>query len=353
LWFTQTIKKDYGVTDVFADAWSAPAFMKTNGSVDNGGAVCGGPGATCASGDWRQAYASYLTQYAQDYAAAGDPLSYVGPENEANVPAPYDGMVMSPAQTADFLDFLGPTMARSGLPTRTECCATEGWNYAQQYAAAIEADPVADRYTSVFTSHGYTEAPASPVAGWAKPVWETEWAHFGAAFDPAWDDGTVSSGFSWAQNIYTALTTANVSAFLYWEGIDPNNGNGGLVYLDNGTPVASGRLWAFANFSRFVRPGAIRVGASTADGALDVTAFRNINGSVAIVVLNTATTAQTASFTLRGTGATGSAATPFLTDATHDTAQQPQVRAGNGSFTAAIPARALVTYYIPAADHAR
>lgn len=348
LWFTQTIKRRYGVTDVFADAWSAPAFMKTNDSVANGGTLCGVPGATCASGDWRQAYANYLTQYAKDYAAAGVPLRFVGPENEANIAPDYDSMVMSPDQTADFLDYLGPTMAKSGLPTKVECCAAEGWNYAQQYAAAIEADPMAYRYTSTFTSHGYTQAPTSPVAGWTKPVWQTEWAEFGASWDPAWDDGTGSSGFTWAQNIYTALTAANVSAFLFWEGIDPNNGNGGLVFLDNGTPLASGRLWAFANFSRFVRPGAIRIGTSTANGDLDVTAFRNTNGSVAIVVLNTATTAQTASFGLRGISATG-VATPYLTDATHDTARQLPIRVHNGLFTATVPARGLVTYYLPAA----
>jgi O-glycosyl hydrolase len=32
LWFAQQIKADYGVSNVFADAWSAPAFMKTNGA---------------------------------------------------------------------------------------------------------------------------------------------------------------------------------------------------------------------------------------------------------------------------------------------------------------------------------
>ena len=27
------IKQDFGVTNVFADAWSAPGFMKTNGAT--------------------------------------------------------------------------------------------------------------------------------------------------------------------------------------------------------------------------------------------------------------------------------------------------------------------------------
>ena len=83
MWFAQQIKADFGVTNVFADAWSAPGFMKTNDSPIDGGTLCGAPGATaCSSGDWRQAYANYLVQYAEDYAAAGVPLSYIGPFNE-------------------------------------------------------------------------------------------------------------------------------------------------------------------------------------------------------------------------------------------------------------------------------
>ena len=153
--------------------------MKTNDSAIHGGTVCGVPGASCKSGDWRQAYANYLVQYAKDYAAAGVPLTYVGPENETTIAPPQDSMIMSPAQTANFMAILGATLARSGLSTRAECCASIGWNYAQQYAAAIETDKAANTATALFTSHGYFVAPDSPLRGWSKPVWETEWAPFG------------------------------------------------------------------------------------------------------------------------------------------------------------------------------
>ncbi len=255
LWFAQQIKADYGVTNVFADAWSAPPFMKTNDSADNGGAVCGLSGATCSSGDWRQAYANYLVQYAKDYAAAGDPLTYIGPENEANLSTSYDSMQLSPAQTASFLDVLGPTLASSGLSTKMECCATEGWDYAQQYASAIEADPTASADTAVFTSHGYTQAPASALTGWTRPAWQTEWSTF-ETWDPAWDDGTGASGLTWAQHIYTGLTAASLSAFLYWWGSttpSENGDNEGLIQINGSTVAPSGRLWAFANYSP-VRP---------------------------------------------------------------------------------------------------
>jgi len=350
LWLAQTIRKEYGVRDVFADAWTAPAYMKTNDATSNGGTLCGVPGATCASGDWQQAYANFLVQYARDYAQAGVPLSYIGFENEANLAPGYDGMVMSPTQTADFAPVIGAALARSGLPTKLECCATEGWDYAQQYAAAIEADPAAERYVSVFTSHGYTEWPTFPVTGWSKPVWETEWSTF-ESFDPAWDDGTDASGLFWAEHIFTGLTAANLNAFLYWWGSSEptfNGDNESLIQISGTTVIPSGRLWAFANFSRFVRPGAVRIGATTADTGLDLTAFRNRDGSVAIVVLNTGTTPDTVAFGLQNLGLQDGAAVvrPYLTDSTSDTAAQDPIFTRSGDFTSTLPARSLVTFVV-------
>jgi len=346
LWLARQIKADYGVSDVFADAWSAPAFMKTNDSAIDGGTLCGVPGASCQSGDWRQAYADYLVQYAKDYAAAGIPLSYVGPENETTIAPPQDGMIMSPAQTDSLMGILGATLARSGLPTRAECCASIGWNYAQQFSAGLEADPAADTATALFTSHGYFVPPGSPLPGWRKPVWETEWAPFGSApWDPAWDDGSASSGFTWAQNIYTGLTAANLSGFLYLWGASTTGQTGpntGLVEVKGDSVASSGRLWAFANYSRFIRPDAVRVGATTTGRGLEVTAFRNRDGSIAVVVLNTAGRRQTAAFSLAGIG--DAQVTPYLTDGAHQLAAQSPIRMRAGAFTAALPPRSLVTY---------
>jgi O-glycosyl hydrolase len=349
LWFAQQIKADYGVTNVFADAWSAPAFMKTNDSPDNGGAVCGVPSATCSSGDWRQAYANYLVQYAKDYTAAGDPLTYVGPENEANLSTSYDSMQMSPSQTANLLDVLGPTLASSGLSTQMECCATEGWDYAQQYASAIESDPTALADTAAFTSHGYTEAPATPLSGWSKPAWETEWSTF-ETWDPAWDDGTGASGLTWAQHIYQGLTGSNLNAFLYWWGSttpSENGDNEGLIEINGSTVTASARLWAFANYSRYIHPGAVRIAATSSNSAVDIAAFKNTDGTVAIVALNTGTSADPITYSLSGTGTpNGATVTPYLTNSASDVAAQTATSVSGGSFSASVPARSLVTYVV-------
>jgi O-glycosyl hydrolase len=360
LWFAKQIRADYGVSDVFADAWSAPAFMKTNDSAIYGGTVCGVPGAVCKSGDWRQAYADYLVRYAKDYAAAGVPLTYVGPENEANPLPPgarrgggapaQDSMIMSAGQTANFMALLGQALARSGLSTRAECCASISWDWAQRYADAIETDEQANTATALFTSHGYFYAPNSPLKNWSKPVWQTEWAPFDTGpFDAAWDDGSQLSGFTWAQNIYTGLTKANLGGFLYLWGANTSTTtitgpNTGLVEVNGVTVASSGRLWAFASYSRFIRPGAVRIATTTSDAGLEVSAFRNTDGSIAVVVLNSAHSRQVATFSLRELAAAH--VTPYLTDTSHALSAQTPITVRNGAFSATLPPRALVSYDI-------
>jgi O-glycosyl hydrolase len=347
LWFAKQIKADYGAS-VFADAWSAPAFMKTNDSAINGGTLCGVPGASCRSGDWRQAYANYLVRYAKDYAAAGVPLTYVGPENETTMAPPQDSMIMNPAQTANFMAILGATLARSGLSTRAECCAAVSWKVAQQFAAGIETDKQANTATALFTSHGYFAAPDSPLKGWSKPVWQTEWAPFGfKPWDPAWDDGSPSSGFTWAQHIYKGLTAAHLGAFLYLWGASTSSLTGpntGLVDVKGNTVATSGRLWAFASYSRFIRPGAVRIGTTTSRAGLEVSAFRNSDGSIAVVVLNSGHRRQVATFSLQGLSATH--VTPYLTDTSHQLSARTPITIRKSDFTATLPPRSLVTYDI-------
>ncbi len=348
LWFAQQIKSRYGVTNIYGDAWSAPGYMKTNGSAINGGQVCGTTGASCSSGDWRQAYANYLVQYAKDYAAAGVPLTYVGPSNEPDYSTNYDSMTMSPAQMASLLDVLGPTVKNSGLSTQVSCCAPTGWPKAGQYAQAIEADPTALADTAVATGHGYSGAPTSPLPGWNKPAWETEWSTFDG-FNPAWDDGSDASGMTWAQHIHQGLTGANVSAYLYWWGSTSGNGdNESLVQFSGSTVQPTGRLWAFANYSRYIHPGAVRIGASSSNSAVDLSAFKNTDGSLAIVALNTGSGSDTITYGLSNTGvASGATVTPYLTNSSNTVAAQGTTTVNGSSFTATVPGRSLVTYVIP------
>ena len=93
----------------------------------------------------------------------------------------------------------------------------------------------------------------------------------------------------------------------------------------------------------------MRLGATSSSCAVDLTAFKNTDGSVAVVALNTAASADPITYSLSGTGTpSGATVTPYLTNASSDTAAQAASTVSGGAFTATIPARSLVTYVIPA-----
>lgn len=359
VWLSQLVKKNYGINQIYANAWSAPGFMKTNGSETNGGQLCGSPSAYCRSGDWRQAYANYLVHYLQDYQREGITIPYVSFLNEPDIPVKYSSMLMNPQQAADFVKVLGPTLKKAGLSTSTQiiCCESETWlTTKQDYVPAIANDPIASSYVPIYSGHGYIHPPDSPVTAVSpgKRIWQSEWGTF-KPWTPAWDQGDLAagytdSGFIWAQQIYTALTAANVSAFFYWWGAanDPQNKNQALIRIHGSSFDVSKRLWAFANYSRFVRPGATRIGATTSNNNLLVTAFNNTDGSVAIVVQNTTTHTMTVPIALPMGIPNGTQVLPYITDTTHNTAKQDPVTIRNGVFPATLPSRSLITYTISA-----
>lgn len=84
LWLSQQAVA-YGVKYIYANAWSAPGYMKTNGDESNGGYICGVTGATCSSGDWRQAYADFLVQYIKFYQESGVTITHLGFLNEPDL----------------------------------------------------------------------------------------------------------------------------------------------------------------------------------------------------------------------------------------------------------------------------
>ena len=341
--------KAYGVTNFYNDAWSAPGFMKTNGSESNGGALCGTTGASCSSGDWRQAYANYLTQHAKFWSSVGLTPSYVGFVNEPSFKTGYSSMDVTPAQAADFVKVFEPTLKASGLSTRVACCDTLGFNQLPDYVSAVRGLSAAkNANVGVLTSHGYSGAPASPITSDGRPVWNSEWAINGSTFNTAWDNGIDSSGIAWAQRIHTGLTGANLNAFLYWWGISATSHDSSLIGLSGSTLTPTKRYDALANYSRFIRPGAVRISATTGDGNLKVSAYRNSDGSVIVVALNTAGSDTATSFAVANAGVSGGAdVTPYLTNGANSTAAQARISlSAAGSFTATVPARSLVTYRI-------
>jgi glucosylceramidase len=336
VWFAKEAKA-YGVKRFYADPWSAPAYMKDNGSDSGGGTLCGLSGTNCATGDWTTAYANYLVQYTKFYQREGIRITDLGFANEPDWTATYASMRFTPAQAAEFVKIIGPIAARAHL--KLTCCESFGWDEAKAYTAAVEADPAAARWVTTYTGHSYASQPESPQPT-RKHTWMSEWNPNGSTWNENWDDGSGYDGFTIAQNINDTLTKANGSGYIYWLAAS-KGATRALLQIDGTTYHVSKRFWAYAAYSRYIRPNAVRVPVTSADPALEISAFRNADGSRVVEVLNTATTATSTQLSA-GAGR----ASAFLTDDTHALTPTGGVSLEHGTLSATFAPRSLTTLVI-------
>ncbi|RFA12836.1 hypothetical protein B7R22_14385 [Subtercola boreus] len=327
-----------GVSSIYADAWSAPAFMKSNGAV-YGGTLCGFT--SCASGDWRQAYANYLTKYVQDYAAEGVTLDYLSPFNEPQDAPNWQSMTASSSQLASFVDTLGPTLSSAGLSTKIASSDVADAGSAESYQQAIESDATAAARQSVASFHSYGGTPAAvPAAALAgKPSWQSEFTCVGDTWNIAYSTGSCDGQY-WAQTIYTAMNNG-VGAYLGWTGAWSHSDNEDLIRITGSSSYeVSARLWAMGNYSRYVHKGAVRVEAASSSSSVLSTAYKNTDGSYAVVVTNTSSSPQA----LTLSGLNGGTVTPVVTNDTDHLAAKPAVAVSSSGLSITAPGSSTITY---------
>jgi len=255
-------------------------------------------------------------------------------------------MVSNGLQSADFIKILHPTLQRANLSdVQITCCDATGWSAQTTMTNDLKAAGV-EPLIGVMTSHPYSSAITRPLPT-SQKVWETEYSDLAGKWSTAWyTTGASGDGYTWANHIYTGLTTGNVSAYLWWVATQDRETNGNnnekLILVDGGNYFVSKRFWAFAQYSRTVRPGAVRVGV-LGGTSLRSTAFINADGSAVVNVINTGSSA--AALSIAGLKAT--AARAWITDESNDmTAAVPVVGSDGSVGGVTVPGRGLVSLVI-------
>ncbi|KAF2418961.1 glycoside hydrolase [Tothia fuscella] len=229
VWLSRVARRR-GVQLIYADAGSAPGYMKNNNNDSFGGYLCGVTGISCTSGDWKQAYASYLVAYLKFYFDAGIAVNQVGFLNEPDLNTSYASMLSSGKQAAEFLRVFHPTLKASGLNTSIVCCDGGGWEDGRQQLEELKSAG-AEEMLDIVSAHGYKQNPSLPFDT-SKRVWQTEWADLNGPATLAWyRNGSSGEGLTWALNIQQAYAVSNVSAFLYWLGAGNESTNSALILL--------------------------------------------------------------------------------------------------------------------------
>jgi glucosylceramidase len=282
--------------------WSPPAWMKTNGSLIGGRFIDEQP--------YYQAYARYFVRFVQDYKRAGVPIDALTLQNEPQNrhPFEYPGMDLRDPEEAQLVKTVGPMLERAGLRTKL-LGYDHNWSLHPNdigppddpanpdYAKSLMSDPGARRYLTGTAYHCYYGDPESQSAMHdafpTKDIYFTECSGI-VSGNPA---TTFPDTLHWHTRYLTVGAVRNwAKTVITWNlALDPNGGphNGGcdtctgVVTIDpatgQATPAAD--YYVLGHVSKFVRPGAVRIGSTVAGNIWDV-AFRNPDGSIVVLAVN-------------------------------------------------------------------
>lgn len=289
-----------------------------------------------------QTWANDLVAGLKTMKAQGTPLYAISPQNESDLGwVKYDAKAMA----LWVGKYLGPTVAAQAPETKVMGSETCNWYGFSGYEPVLMADANVKKYASIISTHLYGGTmkayPAIQQAG--KEFWQTE------IYDSKTDveDTGMVSGLRIATMIHDGMTVANFNAWHFWW-IKPCKDcwNGALWAQSTNRPTK--RMWVMGNFSRFARPGFVRVDATAkpTNGVL-LSAYRDSALSrIVLVAVNSNTTATTQEFSIPGIEPVR--VTPWITDATRDIVAQPSRTLASTAFSQSLPPSSVTTLVVEA-----
>ncbi|MEV8508442.1 ricin-type beta-trefoil lectin domain protein [Actinoplanes sp. NPDC051475] len=265
--------------------WSAPAWMKTNNNLVGGSLSQANEGV----------YADYLVKFVQAYQAAGVPVGYLSVQNEPQFSPPgYPGMLMSDAQQSRIIKLLAAKLRTAGLSTKIL-----GWDHNwdnTSYPQAVNNAAGADVAGSAWHCYAGDPSAQSTVhnAQPAKDIFFTECS----GTESADTSKTFADSLWWqGRNLAVGATRNWARSVALWNlALDANHGPvigscttcTGVVRISGSSVTYNAEYYVLGHLSKFVKPGAVRIDSTGyGQGGIENVAFRNPDGSIALVAINT------------------------------------------------------------------
>lgn len=285
---------------IMGSPWSPPAWMKNNTDTRGGNLLP----------EYYETYARYLVRYLQAMKQQGITIDAITVQNEPLHPGNNPSLQMlAPEQALFVKQFLGPAFRKNHI--KTKIIIYDHNADRPDYPVSILNDTAAAKYIDGSAFHlygGKIEALSEVHAAHPhKNLYFTEqWvgAPGNLAGDLAWHTEQLIIGAS--RNWCKTVLEWNLASDAKYE---PHTDRGGCtsclgaVTINGDTVTRNPAYYIIAHAAKFVRPGAVRVASTMPDG-LPNAAFRNSNGTMVLIVLNTSTTKKNFTILCKGKQAT-------------------------------------------------
>ena len=286
---------------VVALPWSPPAWMKTTGTM-NGGTM---------NTAYFPSLAKYFVDFVQAYQQHGIPIYAISVQNEPLYSTTgYPSEYLAATDESTFIaNNLGPALNTAGLGGVKIFAYEHNWDNSAYPEAVLGSS--AAQYLAGSAFHCYAGDPSAQstveTVFSAKAIWFTECSGITSttfAGDLVWNAEHLLIGATrnWARSVSLwnlALDQAS----------GPKNGTcsncRGVVTIDDTVSPANVTLnveyYILGHLGKFVVPGAHRIDSNTfGAGSIEDVAFQNPDGSIVLLVLNSASTAGTFTVSSKG-----------------------------------------------------
>lgn len=265
-----------------------------------------------------EAYAQHLNDYVAFMAENNVEIYGISIQNEPDIQVSYESCDWTAADIRDFVKDYGD------LIQGTRIMAPESFNFNQAYSDVILNDEEATANTDIIAGHiyggGLARLPKAEQAG--KEIWMTEYlmnlgtGNNGAAAWTTYSDEEVWEETMEMLNTIHESMRFNWNAYIWWYT------KRYYSFLGDGTQgTTEGEILkrghAFSHFSKFVRPGFVRIEANEDKASgLNITAYEGEDQIVVVIINPTESAVADVGFSINGgtINSAGSYTTTLLLD---------------------------------------
>ncbi len=279
---------------LYASPWSPPAFMKSNNDMLHGGKLLPA---------YFNSWANYYVKFIQAYENEGIPIWGITIQNEPMATQTWESCIYTAEEERDFLKkYLGPTMEKAGLAGKKIIIWDHNRDLINHRVNTILGDPSAAKFVWGIGFHWYepwsggqpmfnnvglvqeafpdkklifTEGCADSYTPKHLQAWENG-EKYGRSMINDFNQGTVG-WTDWNILLDQRGGPNHVGNFCF----APLHGD-----LTTGELIYTPSYYYIGHFSKFIRPGALRVSTAPSRSQLLATSFLNADGRMATVVMN-------------------------------------------------------------------
>lgn len=272
---------------ILASPWSPPAFMKDNNSMIFGGKLLP---------EYMQSWANYYVKFIEEYRKEDISIWGITVQNEPAAVQRWDSCIYTAEEERDFVkNYLGPTMKNSSAKDVNILIWDHNRDIMVERADVVLKDPEAAKYVWGTGFHWYGDETFDNVGKVhdlhpSKGLLFTEGCQEGGVHYNSWDTGErygrnmIGDFLNWCQG------------YIDWNLFLDNTGGPNHVNNLCDSPIIvdifpqnliyQSSYYYVGHFSKYVRPGAYRIGLENNHKDLQAVAFENVDGSIVLVVMN-------------------------------------------------------------------